>query len=123
MRRREFIARSAATAAVGLPWPARAQTSSSPASKRIAIVDSGNRAEDLTINSAHPIKAYFTELSKVGYVEGRNLTVERFLGLGQPERLAEIAEAAVASRPDLIVAQGGPVARQLKPLTTIIPII
>jgi putative ABC transport system substrate-binding protein len=123
MRRREFIARTAAMATVGLPWSAGAQTSSSPGSKRIAIVDPASRAEDLTINSAIPIKAYFTELSRLGYVDGRNLTVDRFLGLGQPERLAEIAQAAVASHPDLIVAIGGPVARQLKPLTTIIPII
>ena len=115
MKRREFIAGTAATAAVGLPWSAGAQTSSSPASKRIAIVDPAARAEEL--------KAYFTELSRLGYVEGRNLSVEWFFGLGQPERQAEIAQAAVASHPDLIVAISGPVARRLKPLTSDIPII
>jgi putative ABC transport system substrate-binding protein len=100
-----------------------AQTNSSPASKRIAIVDPAARAEDLSINSATPVKAYFTELSRLGHVEGRNLTVERFLGLGLPERQAEIARAAVDSHPDLIVAIGGPVARRLKPLTNVIPIV
>jgi putative ABC transport system substrate-binding protein len=105
MRRREFIAGTAATATVGLPWSACAQTNSSPASKRIAIVDAA---------SATHHKAYFTELSRLGYVEGRNLTVEWFFGFGQPERQAEIARAAVASHPDLIVAISGPVARRLK---------
>jgi putative tryptophan/tyrosine transport system substrate-binding protein len=123
MRRREFIAGIAAMATVGLPWSACAQTNSSPTAKRIAIVDPALKAEELSINSTTPHKAYFTELNRLGYVEGRNLIVERYLALGQPERLPEVARAAVASHPDLIVADGGPVARQLKPLTTSIPII
>ena len=89
-----------------------AQTNSSPASKRIAIVDPAAEPEEVTINGIPSFKAYLTELNRLGYVEGENLIVERYLALGRPEREAENAQAAVASHPDLIVAMGGPVARQ-----------
>ena len=70
MRRREFIAGIAATATVGLPWSACAQTNSSATAKRIAIVDPALKAEELSINSTTPHKAYFTELNRLGYAEG-----------------------------------------------------
>jgi putative ABC transport system substrate-binding protein len=91
--------------------------------KRVAIVDPAAEPEQVTINGLPPFKAYLTELNRLGYVESENLIVERYLALGRPEREAENAQAAVASHPDLIVAMGGPVARQLKSLTTTIPII
>jgi putative tryptophan/tyrosine transport system substrate-binding protein len=84
MRRREFIAGIAATATIARS--ARAQTTSLPTPKRIAIVDPASTAEDLTINGITAFKAYFRELHRLGYTEGRNLIVERYLGLGQPER-------------------------------------
>jgi putative ABC transport system substrate-binding protein len=118
MRRREFIAGIAATATIARS--ARAQTTSLPTPKRIAIVDPASTAEDLTINGITAFKAYFRELHRLGYTEGRNLIVERYL---EPERQAANARAVVASHPDVIVAVGGPVARQLKPLTSTIPIV
>ena len=90
---------------------------------RIAIVDPAIRAEELTINGHAGLKAYFVALTNRGHIEGQNLTVERYSGLGQPERLADICRAAVTSHPDLIFAIGGAVARHLKPLTATIPII
>jgi putative tryptophan/tyrosine transport system substrate-binding protein len=122
MQRREFIAGMAATAAVDLASAVHAQSNSSAIPKRIAIVDPAAEPEEVTINGIPSFKAYLTELNRLGYVEGQNLVVERYLALGRPERQAENAQAVVASHPDLIVAIGGPVVRQLKPLTTI-PII
>jgi putative ABC transport system substrate-binding protein len=115
MKRREFIAGMVAT--VTAVRSARAQINPQLA-KRIA-----SEAEEVTINGLPSYKAYLTELNRRGYVEGQNLTVERYLAHGLPERQTENARAVVASQPDLIVAIGGPVARQLKPLTTNIPII
>ena len=109
MRRREFIA---ATAVLVLGTSARAQTNAQMP-KRVAIVDPAAEPEQVTINGLPPFKAYLTELNRLGYVESENLIVERYLALGRPEREAENARAAVASHPDLIVAMGGPVARQL----------
>ena len=111
MRRREFIAGSAVTAAISFAGPVCAQTRSSVVN-RMAIVDPAIRAEDLTINGHAGLKAYFGALNSLGYIEGQNLTVERYSALGRPERLAEIARAAVASHPDLIFAIGGAVVRQ-----------
>src|SRR5215467_8093773 len=120
MRRREFIA---ATTVLVLGTSARAQ-SNAQMPKRIAIVDTNSwKREEVTVNGTPGFKAYLTELKRLGYVEGGNLIVERYLALGRPERQAEIARAAVASHPDLIFATGGQIARQLKPLTTTIPII
>jgi putative ABC transport system substrate-binding protein len=117
MRRREFIA---ATAVPVLGTSARAQSN---AQMRIAIVDPIWKPEDVTINGLLPFKAYLTELKRLGYVERENLIVERYLALGRLERQAEIARAAVTSHPDLIFVTEGQIARQLKTLTTIIPII
>ena len=119
MRRREFIA---ATAVLVLGASARAQTNARMP-KRIAIVDPIWKPEDVTINGLAPFNAYLTELKRLGYVEGENLIVELYLALGRPERQAENTRAAVASHPDLIFATAGSIARQLKPLTTTIPII
>jgi putative ABC transport system substrate-binding protein len=119
MRRREFIA---ATAVLVLGTSACAQTNAQMP-KRIAIVDPTAEPEEVTINGLPPFKAYLTELNRLGYVEGENLIVKRYFTLGRPERQAENARAAVASHPDLIFTTAGSIARQLKPLTTTIPII
>jgi putative tryptophan/tyrosine transport system substrate-binding protein len=123
MRRREIIEWTAAAATVLFARSVRAQTNSSPAPKRIAIVDPSVKPEEMTINGYSGWKAYFAELNRHGYVEGRNLIVERYSALDRADRQPENARAAVASHPDLILAMGGPITRQLKPLTTTIPII
>jgi putative tryptophan/tyrosine transport system substrate-binding protein len=124
MQRRQFIVGMASTASGALASLARAQTNSSPSAKRIAIVDPIAKADERTISGLTAAwRAYFAELSRLGYLEGQNLTVERYLALGRADRQPENARAAVASHPDLILAIGGPIARQLKPLTTTIPII
>jgi putative ABC transport system substrate-binding protein len=79
MRRREFIA---GTAALGFSFASRthAQTSDRPAvTKRIAIFYPSELPKE-----SRAAKAYFDELNKLGFVEGRNLIVERHSGLGQP---------------------------------------
>ncbi|HET7888667.1 MAG TPA: ABC transporter substrate-binding protein, partial [Bradyrhizobium sp.] len=55
--------------------------------------------------------------------EGQNLIVERYSGMGQVDRYGDVAQSIVASKPDLIVAVSGPIALQLTPLTTSIPIL
>lgn len=51
-------------------------------------------------------RAFFEELSRLGYVEGQNLGVERYSGEGQPERYAELARDVVNTHPNLIFALG-----------------
>jgi putative ABC transport system substrate-binding protein len=66
--------------------------------------------------------AFEDELRKLGWVEGRNLTVERRALEGRYERVADLAAEAVRSRPDVIVGPGAPIARALKEATSEIPI-
>jgi putative tryptophan/tyrosine transport system substrate-binding protein len=124
MRRREFIAGTAATAAFSFARLACAQTNArSPATKRVAIVHVAEKVEDMTVKGRRYFKAYFGELNRLGYVEGKNLIVERYSGLGRADKYQDLARAVVASQPDLIVASNGPMAPHFKPLTSTIPIL
>jgi len=119
------MAGSAATAALSVAgWPVRAETNAQlSAPKRIALVSPSERPEGMTINGSRGFRAYFQELNRRGYIEGKNLIVERYSALGQPERHEEIARAVVGSHPDLIVPLSNALARQFKLLTGTIPIV
>lgn len=118
MRRREFIAGTAATAALSFAWPACAQTNArSTGVKRLAIF----HPSELMTSDA-PLKAYFGELNRLGFIEGQNLIVERHSGLGQPiDRYGDFARQIVASHPDVILPLSVTIIREIKALTTGIP--
>ena len=124
MRRRDFMAGSAATAALGVAgWPVYAEIDArSPVPKRIALVHPSLSRDQVTSSGRRTFKAYFQELDRLGYIEGKNLIVERYSVLGRHDRTEEIARAVVGSRPDLIPAINGALTRALKPPTTTIPI-
>ena len=75
------------------------------------------------MTSQRRIEAYFQELDRLGYIEGKNLVAEWYSVLGRYDRIEEIASAIVGSRPDLIFSMSGALTRALKPLTTTIPIL
>jgi putative tryptophan/tyrosine transport system substrate-binding protein len=113
MKRREFTA--GLLVAASLPQ-ARAQQ---PAKvHRIAFVTIAVPIVEITETTSLPFRAFFHELRRFGYVEGRNLIVERY----SPERATvELARDVLRSKPDVIFANG-PWVPILKPLTTI-PIV
>lgn len=118
MRRREFIAGLIVAPTM------RAAIAQQPAKvKRIAIVHPSRKIDELTIRGPPVYKVFFEELSRLGYVEGQNLVVERYSGEGRIERYAELAREVVGSHPDLIFAPSGVIALPLKPATTTIPIV
>ncbi|MGY3341964.1 putative ABC transport system substrate-binding protein [Bradyrhizobium sp. USDA 4472] len=123
MRRREFIAGTAATAAISLADSCTETNAGSAVSKRIAIVHPSETPEGLTLSGRRAYKAYFRELNRLGYFEGQNLKVERYSALGRLEHYESVARAAVESQPDLIVCIGSPLALRLRPLTSTIPIV
>ena len=88
--------------------------------KRIAMV---SVARDMSANGARIYRAFFEELSRLGYVEGQNLGVERYSGEGRTERYAELARDVVNTHPDLILAVGGRLSLDFKMATTTIPIV
>ena len=88
MKRRDFIVLLGGAVAMR-PLTALAQQ---PAKmKRIAIVFPSAKASDISVSGPPRYRAFFEELSRLGYVEGQNLKMERYSGEGQPERYAELA--------------------------------
>jgi ABC-type uncharacterized transport system substrate-binding protein len=68
-------------------------------------------------------KAFFDELSKLGWVEGSNLVVERKDPDNRLDQLPALAADLVQSKPDLIVAVAAQAARAAKDATSDIPIV
>src|SRR5258708_24391556 len=119
MRRREFV--TALGGAVAWPLAARAQQSSRM--KRIAMVSPADKIGDMGVNGALFYRMVFEELSRLGYVEGQNLAVERYSGEGRPEHYADLARDVVNTHPDLIFSQSTRLALNFKTATTTIPIV
>jgi ABC-type uncharacterized transport system substrate-binding protein len=69
------------------------------------------------------VEALRTGLRDLGYVEGKNLTIEFRWAEGRHERLPELAAELVRLKVDVIVAQGTPGARAAKQATATIPIV
>jgi putative ABC transport system substrate-binding protein len=101
MRRRDFVAGAFIATAWGAAGPTSAQNK--PRTPRIAIVAVATKIEDITINGVRAFNGYFSELKRLGYVEGTNLLVERYSALGQIDRFQDIAQTAVARAPDVLV--------------------
>jgi putative ABC transport system substrate-binding protein len=68
-------------------------------------------------------KVFLGRLGELGYVEGRNLVVERRSAEGRNERYRALATELVSLKVDLIVAPGTDAARAAKEATSIIPIV
>jgi putative tryptophan/tyrosine transport system substrate-binding protein len=119
MRRREFI--TLVGGAVASPLVARAQQ---PAKmKRLAMVHQSEPVSDMDANRYPFYRAFFDEVSRAGYVEGKNLVVERYSALGQPDRFTQLARDVVDTRPDAIYAFDPLIAVLCKATTTTIPIV
>jgi putative tryptophan/tyrosine transport system substrate-binding protein len=85
---------------------------------RIGFLDSGTAAGRAVL-----VETFRRELTKLGWVEGKNITIEYRFAEQKLERLPELAADLVRLKVDLIVAQGTPVALAAKSATTTIPIV
>src|SRR3954453_21872366 len=120
MRRREFTA-SLLLAAAAMQ-SALAQPRATPA--RMALFHPALPTTLLTETgggSAWP--AFFLELRRLGYVEGRNLIIERYSAEGHHERYGDIVREIVSRNPDLIVTGTNPVVSAFRAATSTIPIV
>jgi putative ABC transport system substrate-binding protein len=119
MRRRSLIfGLLAITATSG------AHADQSQKNHHIAIVHSSHPIAALSEESFSPgISAIFTELRRLGYVEGKNLLIDRYSGEGRATSYPDLARDVVASHPDLIIAIGHSVVLDFKATETRIPII
>src|SRR6476619_1625299 len=119
MRRRDFIT----SFGIAATWPLAARAQQPAKMKRIAYVNSAGKVSSISVNGRPYIRAFFEELSRLGYVEGQNLGVERYSGEGRTEHYAELAREVVNTHPDLILAVGGRLSLDFKMATTTIPIV
>ena len=101
MRRRHFIVLIGGAAA----WPLAARAQQSSRMKRIAIVSPATKIGDMGVNGSRVYRVFFEELSRLGYVEGQNLVVERYSGEGRIEHYADLARDVVNTHPDLIFSR------------------
>jgi putative ABC transport system substrate-binding protein len=86
---------------------------------RICILDPSTAS-----GSAVLWEAFRQRLSKLGWIEGKNITFEYRFGENKgPERGRELAAELVRLKVDLIVSSGGPTALAAKSATTTIPIV
>lgn len=118
MRRRDFITVLGGAAA----WPLAAR-GQQPAMRRLAVF---NPSEEGTISGGHSqdryFNAFFAELRRLNYIEGRNLIVEVY---GRERNISgseALAAEIVQSKPDVIysVGPGGPL---FKKFTSVIPVV
>jgi putative tryptophan/tyrosine transport system substrate-binding protein len=69
------------------------------------------------------LETFRQELSKLGWIEGKNITIEYRFAEQKNERLPELAADLVRLKVDLIVASGTPSSLTAKSGTTTIPIV
>jgi putative tryptophan/tyrosine transport system substrate-binding protein len=69
------------------------------------------------------IPAIFEELIRLGYVEGRNLLIERYSGEGRAAHYPDLARQIVSRNPDLIIAISIFFVLDVKAATSTIPIV
>jgi putative tryptophan/tyrosine transport system substrate-binding protein len=120
MRRRDFIAGLIFAAAMG-----RAQAQQTGKVYRIAFAHPTTPVTDQNQASrgSFAIPAIFEELTRLGYVEGRNLLIERYSGEGRAAHYPELARQIVSRSPDLIIAFSSNFTLDVKAATSTIPIV
>ena len=69
------------------------------------------------------VGAFRQELGKLGWIEGKNITIEYRFAEQKSERLPELAAELVRLKVDLIVTSGGPTPLAAKKATSTIPIV
>jgi len=124
MKRREFIRLACAVGVLAATRPRTAWAVEPHKMYRIAILHPSHPLSDLTENGR--IKYYrefFHELRRLGYIEGKNLVVERYSGEGRIDHYPKLAREAAARNPDVIFVITNGMADVLKEVTSTIPIV
>jgi len=120
MNRREFMVGLLFASTTG---GAHAQQQSAKV-YRIAVVSPEIPIAEMSETSPNRgYRALFRELRRLGYIEGRNLVVERYSGEERTEHYADLAHEAARLKPDLILASSLGMVQRFKAATATIPIV
>jgi putative ABC transport system substrate-binding protein len=114
VRRRAFITLLGGAAA----WPLAARAQQPPVRPLIGVLSPLSAA-----SAARNIAGFRSGLRDLGYLEGRNATLEIRYGDGAPERMAPLAQELVALKPDVLVAGSRSGALAAQAATRTIPIV
>jgi putative ABC transport system substrate-binding protein len=115
MRRRELITLLGGAAAAW-PFAARAQ---SERVRRVGVLSTNDDDPDLRLRLA----VFQQELQKAGWIDGRNIRVERHISPIDPDGMRAHAAELVASAPDLILTSSNLATTMTGRLTGAIPIV
>jgi putative tryptophan/tyrosine transport system substrate-binding protein len=114
MRRREIIT-LLGTAAV---WPFAAQAQQEQKPVTVGLLGSGTAAAQSAWTAA-----FVQRMRELGWIEGRNLTIEYRWAEGHNERLAGLANELVRLKVDVILTHNTPPPLAAKQATSVIPIV
>jgi putative ABC transport system substrate-binding protein len=112
MRRREFITLVGGMVA---SWSPIASAQRTGPIHRIGVL-----AQDLQPGL---LETFRDQLHKLGYLEGRTISIELRNASGQSERLAALVDDLLRLKVDVIVAVNTPAAKAAKKATTTVPIV
>jgi putative tryptophan/tyrosine transport system substrate-binding protein len=117
MRRREFITLLGGAAAA---WPLAARAQQGERMRRIGVLM--NLAADDAEGRAR-IAAFLQGLQQLGWIDGRNVTIDARWGAGDADRYRRLAAELIALAPDVILASGSSTVGPLIQATRAVPIV
>jgi putative ABC transport system substrate-binding protein len=113
VKRRDLFLLSAAALLCPFPTDAADQAGK----RRVAVLYYGTAATNAGV------RAFIDELEKLGWVDGRNVTLDVRYSEGRTERFPDLAADVVKHKPDLIVAMSTPATQAAKAAAGDIPIV
>jgi putative ABC transport system substrate-binding protein len=114
MDRRHFVTTLAASAV-----PVRAAAQAPGKVARVGLLSSARRPSDAELQQS----PWSLEMQRLGWVEGRNLVVERRFSDGNMDQLAAFARELVDARLDVIVTMAERDAAEARRLSSTLPIV
>jgi len=114
LKRREFITLLGGSVA----WPLAARAQQANKLPRIGFLGSGAAAAQ-----GQWVAAFLQRLRELGWIEGRNLTIEYRWAEGSSDRAAVLAAEFVRLKVDVIVTYANPMVVATKKVTSAIPIV
>ena len=123
LKRREFIS---LLGGVAVAWPLAVRAQQASKTYRVGLFFSSTPPAELAGPDPiiPPARAFLHGLRDLGYIEGRNLILERRTAEGKFERIPEIAAELVGRNPDAVVTGGGNfLAQALQRVSKTVPIV
>jgi putative ABC transport system substrate-binding protein len=103
-----------------MAWPVAARAQPSERTRRIGILHDYTEADP---EGRAQITAFREGLSKLGWIEGRNVTIDFQSGAADADLLRTYARDLIAKRPDVALAAGGTIVAALQRASRTVPIV